>query len=370
MSLRKKAGIAAVCLVVSAGVLFGQTQTSSQPTTIIGASGPVKAGQSITVHVELDSAPNIPRGYVNVGVQGVEPDNQNGAAGESVAASPDKKSYDVEIRIPEDAPGGTWRVIRVTVSSYDGFYSKTYPVDPHLTFQVIQTSKFSLPTEARVTINPSQEALLRQAAINVQAKFEALKASLAVLSTARRGEVEVILAQNVRAADEDLTATEQRFFDLLTEPKDKDAANVFFSDLHLNYELASNVLKASMSTPGVVLASFQHGVKSKYPVVAQAVFTAFQQNELAYNLVADTKSLLFDLDVRTVPTGATVSYGRRGDAQFRDLQDLTNSVIKALPYAIWIVRFEKPGYAAAEREHDPFSFPNHVLTVELSAEKK
>jgi len=168
-----------------------------------------------------------------------------------------------------------------------------------------------------------------------------------------------------------LTATEQRFVDLITDPKDKSGANIFFADLHLSYEQAlSGINVSAHSSPHLTLASFPQKSKSQYPIVAEYVFGVFAQNELAYNLVADTKSLYFNLEVRTFPEGAKVSYGRRGDQRFEDLQDTTNSVIKSLPYARWIVRFQKPGYAIEEREHNPYTETNHVVTVELTPEKK
>jgi hypothetical protein len=104
--------------------------------------------------------------------------------------------------------------------------------------------------------------------------------------------------------------------------------------------------------------------QTRYPVLAQAVFRAFEQNELAYKIVSDSGTLVFDLDVSSSPTGATVSYRRRGD-HYRQNVNPTNTVIKELPYAIWQVRFQKQGYREEEREHDPFRDPNHFVHVEL-----
>jgi hypothetical protein len=103
---------------------------------------------------------------------------------------------------------------------------------------------------------------------------------------------------------------------------------------------------------------------SRYPLLAQPVLRAFEQNELAYTLVAETASLTFDLELRSVPAGAEISYKRRGDA-YQQNPNPTNSVLRSLPYAIWIVRLQKSGYQVEEREHDPFREPNHVVIVEL-----
>ena len=91
---------------------------------------------------------------------------------------------------------------------------------------------------------------------------------------------------------------------------------------------------------------------------------SFEQNELAYQTVADAQSLVFNLDVQSVPEGATVCYHRRNDPCHQHPNE-TNSTIPALPYAIWIVHFEKAGYRPEDREHDPFRESNHVIVVEL-----
>jgi hypothetical protein len=180
-----------------------------------------------------------------------------------------------------------------------------------------------------------------------------------------------LLRENVQEADEALKATEKEFIALLSAPSQRPAADIFFSDLDLTYQRALTELKAFSNEGGVALAvKFQRSQRSQYPVVAEAVFRAFEQNELAYNLVADTGALTFDLDVKSIPVGADVSYGRRGDSSFQHLQDETNSTIKGLPFAIWLVRFEKPGYAKQEREHNPYVEKNHVVVVELASETK
>jgi hypothetical protein len=104
--------------------------------------------------------------------------------------------------------------------------------------------------------------------------------------------------------------------------------------------------------------------RPRYPILAQAVLRALEQNELAYKIVADTGTLVFDLDVASNPAGATVSYRRRGD-RYHLNPSPTNTVVRGLPYAIWTVRFQKSGYREEEREHDPFRDPDHVVYVEL-----
>jgi hypothetical protein len=103
--------------------------------------------------------------------------------------------------------------------------------------------------------------------------------------------------------------------------------------------------------------------------VAQAALRPFEQNELAYQIVADTQSLTFDLSVNSNPAGAAVCYHRRGDPCHPN-SDPTDTVIKSLPYAIWLVQFQKVGYRTEEREHDPFREPNHVINADLQPQGK
>jgi hypothetical protein len=102
----------------------------------------------------------------------------------------------------------------------------------------------------------------------------------------------------------------------------------------------------------------------RYPPLAQGVLRVLEQNELAYSLVANKEGLTFNLEVNSVPAGATIFYWHRGDEE-RKNNNPTNSTIASLPYAIWFVRIQMPGYKVEEREHDPFREPNHVLNVEL-----
>jgi hypothetical protein len=354
-------------IFASSHLTFGQASDAVSATVTIG-SGPFRAGETVPVHVELDSAPDLPDGFVQIYFAG--PESVGLAA--NAPTEPNKKSYDIKVEIPLDAPGGQWTLSSVYVGSRDGMRHSNPKFEKQV-IEVLQDKTFSLPTEARVTISPSQTQLLRQQAVEVQNRLDTLKASLRALSEPKtNARVQTLLRQNVLDADAALTVTEQRFLDLVADSKQKAAANVFFSDLHITYQTAMALtgLKAYGYSGGVIAAAYQRGSGSAFPAVAEAVFPAFEQNRLAYTVVADKGSLTFDLEVRSSPEGASVSFGRRGDSSFEALQDPTNSTIKALPYAIWTVRFEKKDFMDVERDHNPFTDQNHVLTVELVPGKK
>jgi hypothetical protein len=100
-------------------------------------------------------------------------------------------------------------------------------------------------------------------------------------------------------------------------------------------------------------------------LIAQAVFRPFETNARAYALVADLKTLTFDLEVRSIPDGATISYSRRGDKKLTPHTSPTNSIVKGLPFAIWIFHFDKQGFKSRDIEFDPFTEPNLVMTIAL-----
>jgi len=344
---------------------FGQGTTDSVSAKVTTPRS-VLAGQTFSVHVELDSAPNVPRGYVSVNFNNEE--HQVGV-GNSVATTPDKRGYDVSVEVPVDAPGGIYTLVQIRVASADGMHWAILKFEPQ-SIEVIQPDSFSLPTAARVTINLSQKQLLQSAAIAVQRKIETLKASLAALSI-DNSRVPGLLKQNVLDADQALSMTEKEFVGLTTDSAELMNANVFFQDLHRTYELTLRQLQVTLHENSAILpVTLRSSPTPQAEALESVVLRAFEHNELAYDVVADTQSLTFDLDVRTVPEGAEVSYGRRGDSSFTPLQDKTNSVVKALPYAIWLIRFVKEGYVPVQREHNPFTDRNHVLDVELTPRKK
>lgn len=219
-----------------------------------------------------------------------------------------------------------------------------------------------------IAINPSQQQLLRKAATTLQLRVQALKAAIASYEQAnQQGEIPEILRENVRESLTALQATEGDFTRLATAQGQADQARVFFGDLRLNYSEALGILEhaAAMRMPAqFLLAAYPPPKHSSYTAVTQATLRAFDLNELAYNVVADGGSLTFSLKVTSTPSGAAVSYYRRGDAPQR-FADPTTAIIPSLTFAIWYVKLEKDGYRSETVEYDPFHSSDHVVFVEL-----
>ncbi len=120
-----------------------------------------------------------------------------------------------------------------------------------------------------------------------------------------------------------------------------------------------------MDSPHVELTGLDNSKSRGYSPLAQVVLSAYEHNELAYDSVADSGSLYFDLRVESVPPGANISYRRRGDDQYKTSSQPTDSTVDNLPRAIWVIRFQLSGWHEQEVEFDPFTEKEYVVNAKL-----
>ena len=328
---------------------------------------PVKAGENFSFTVTLDRPPNFKGAGLHYSIAGPE---GHPVINTGITLEPDQRVYKASFGIAAGAPGGTWTLTITGVS--DGLTIYPFRTPKHQTFQVIANPNLVLPTAVSIVVNPSQQQLLRKAGGSLQLRIQDLKAAIASYQEAnQQGRIPQVLRTNVDDALKALQMTEMEFKKLATAQSQSDVAQVFFGDLRLNYDEVLQNLEhssAGVSRPaGFVNAAFsgKAPAKTPYPLLAQAALRAFEANELAYNIAAESSSLTFDLRVTSNPAGAVVSYYRRGDTP-HSYADPTNMVIPSLTYAIWYVKIEKSGYKPQVREHDPFHSVDHVVNVELS----
>jgi hypothetical protein len=349
---------------VAGVILLACSIAPAQESATLSGGAIVKAGESVAFTVRLNQAPNFDGGQVMYTISGPGWSIQS-----SVATKQGETVYQFSVPIPVDASGGTYSVSKLS------FYAGTRTTDlaiNQLSFQVVPNTGLIFPTGAEVAVNPSQTQLLRTEALRLQMQVQSLKASL---TGAAGNRVPNILRQNVQAALDSLRRTETMFRELgNSNPQPAVASSqAFFEDIRISYNevltALRNQARLEVAAPLKLAALRKEPAQNRplatqYPPLAQVAFRAFEQNELAYKIVADTQSLTFDLEVGSTPPGAMVSYHRRGDP-YQHNPDPTNTVIKALPYAIWAVQFQITGYRTEEREHDPFREPNHVIHVDL-----
>ncbi len=335
---------------------------AAQESATVDVPVEVKAGEDVKLTVKLTPAPSFDGGCVNVLLAGPK-----FSIGQCIPCASGQADCQGTVRLPADAPGGTYQIQINTF--FTG--SKYLPLQAHMAFEVIGNKNLIFPRAAEVRLNPTQAQLFRTAAIHVQAQIQIFKTSLAGPNSRRT--VTDMIRHNIDQAVGSLEATQNSFRASGLSELQLEEQGVFFKDLRAAYEDVLSALdKGAPRTANnsvflrvsAVEAGRLKGEIWSYPIEAQGALRAFEQNELAYRIVAETQSLVFDLNVNSVPAGAELCFYRRGD-RCRQHADPTNTVIRSLPYALWIVRFEKQGYRSEEREHDPFREPNHVLNVEL-----
>jgi hypothetical protein len=338
---------------------------SAQESATLHGEEFVKAGETLNLVITLDKAPNFKGSQLDVHLH-----TPKGDVGYGITLEPGKTAYTLGISVPGAAPGGTWSVSDLEfISGGDARFPLPFP---KFSFYVIAGKDLTYPSAADVGVSPSQAQLLRTEAIHLQAQIQDLKGQ--ILEHRTDSKLSSLLRENIERAIQSIGATEHAFRALDSSSKPEESSQIFFDDLRTSYREVDHEVRALEiswhADDSLLLVAAPQGQSEAvhYPVVAQAVLRAFEQNELAYNTVAELQTLAFDLEVSSIPAGATVSYRRRGD-EFKQASTPTDSTIKALTFAIWIIRFEKEGFRAVEREHDPFREPNHVVTVQLSKAK-
>lgn len=344
---------------------FGAPQDSTLPSesSIAGVPEFIKAGEVLQFTIKLDRAPNFDGGSIQYSV---------GDSSTGFPVNAGQSEIHISWRIPATAPRGKWTI------HISGFFTGMGHIplkSADVSFEVIPNENLIYPSAAEIKINPSQVQLFRSASLALQQQVQSFKATLSRDLQSSPLSVHGAIEQNVEKALGALEKTQSAFRDLGVKGEQEQGERVFFDDIRLSYNAVLKAIAAESAEegpiktetrlPDLVLAVTQRNVsQSNYSIVAQAALRPFEQNELAYNLAADTESLTFDLTVKSSPEGASVCYHRRGDPCHSN-PDPTDTVLKSLPLAIWIVRFQKLGYKSEEREHDPFREPNHVITVDL-----
>lgn len=358
-----------ICITLFFNLPLSSQQTD--PGTLAVATNPsdiVKAGEKVSFTITLDRAPNFKGGALLYWI--IAPNKTTIQS--AIDLELGRRVYKLDFYVPVAASGGTWTLSELKFSP--GFGELIPLKFKPVSFQVIPNTSLIFPAAAEAKVNPSQVQLLRQEAVRVQTRIQTLKANLTKIQPQlKREQLITLLRRYLNEALDAVERTERSFNDLKGSEPELLAAKVFFEDLQTSYRQAleqlANAQAQAQNEPlfQVVTLATETQIKRDpiaYPLLAQVALRVLEQNELAYNVVANKESLTFDLEVNSIPAGATVYFWRRGDPE-RKNDKPTNSTIPSLPYAIWLVRFQAPGYRDEEREHDPFREPNHVMTVEL-----
>jgi hypothetical protein len=342
----------------------------------------VKAGQRFTIKIKVDEYPKgLAQGCVPMLAGYLHQARPNGQPNPGafnipinrVELKPDRHSYEMSGSLDPDIPSGPWQG-EVSVSAIPLDFrmhrfcrSPQNKGDVRFTFTVEPAMGLVMPTSVAVTVNPSQIQLLLAEADRLKAKAEHLRQQLNSKNMAAN---QVLLRNSVQEATTDLDKTENIYKQKGLDHLSAQAVNIFFDDIRLNYGEALKVLandsaRGAQTGPRLERVSAVVGGSSpRLNRASQAVLASILHNARAYNVVASSGLITFNLEVSSDPQGASVFYGQRGE-KYHSLYHETDWRIDNLPRAVYLIRFQKQGYVDREVTFDAINNTSSNIHVRL-----
>lgn len=179
------------------------------------------------------------------------------------------------------------------------------------------------------------------------AKAELLKQQLSSVGTAANL---ALLRNSVKQAKSDLDKTQASYKEDGIEPSSERAVNTFFDEIRFNYDKTLRALpgdSAQSHLAGPRLERVSGGAGDLSPLASSGsdvVLASFSYNVTAYLVAASSATMMINLEVVSVPKGASVSYKQRTDPNFTPFGQRTDCQIPNLFRAGYSIKFQKPGY--------------------------
>lgn len=212
-----------------------------------------------------------------------------------------------------------------------------------------------------VKLTERQREFLSSSAETVNRHEKSLKTNLARLEPkASFNELKKLLLDTLTEARREVELNQEsftyrfipaRFTRSFIEEPDLEAARMFFGEILARYDRELETIKKSG--------------QGDYAAIRDRTLQLLSINYQAYGIVTRSGDFTFNLEIASVPQGASISYKRKGDADYTSDGSQTKTILQNLGYAVWFVRAGLPGYKEQEKAHDPFRESNHILTFEL-----
>jgi hypothetical protein len=328
----------------------------------IDASKSVEAGHEYVAMVRLDEYPKDMETncIVHLNFRAKTPDSKREMDLGDIRLSPDQLSYKLSYQLDSEAPSGPWEgeaTIRALVGD-DRTACQYPPLEGNLrfSFKVEPDKNLVIPTSVVVTVNASQSELLVAEADRLRAKAAAIPRQLKPndVDANRR-----FLLGALSEAIDDLDRTEKKYKEKETNPTSSSVVDAFFGDIRISYDEARAILdKKSARVPqsGWLVEVKADMDSPSQRVAVDAVVGSIKHNAAAYDLAALTLSLTFNLDVRSQPSDAIISYKHRGE-EFKTYFNKTNTTLERLDRGQYTIRLQKLGY-----DDDCFPFDGMTST--------
>jgi hypothetical protein len=110
------------------------------------------------------------------------------------------------------------------------------------------------------------------------------------------------------------------------------------------------------------------GSPPRLTLASKAVLASLLHNAKAYDVVASTKALTFNLDVFSEPRGATISYKLTGGT-YEPLDHETDWRIENLARAVYWILLQKAGYQDKEVSFDAINSTGTSVQVHLERKR-
>lgn len=224
-----------------------------------------------------------------------------------------------------------------------------------------------IPTTVSVTIHPSQTQLLSGEADRINAKVEKMREQLKSLKPA---DSERLLFDGLRQALFDVDDTEKKFRQQATPEDSVKAIAVFFDDIRYQYSkplaLIGKTQTYRSELPHVVRASVNSS--QQLNAVSRALLASMTHTAMAYELVATSNSLFFDLKVYSDPEGAAISYRHPGE-DFEKASEPTTVLIRNLEIGVYEIRSERDGCSEQRVPYDAVANPDRSLHISLKCKR-
>jgi hypothetical protein len=350
----------------------------------IQAPTSVQAGQQYSFTVTLDEYPRDIykdcRLTLGASLKQASPRGQSiDLAGQELG--PNQLSYAFSYPLEPDIPRGPWHIELVDqaenlVSPGLGCRHPQLKGDVPHSFEIVPATGLVTPTSVAVTVNPSQVQLLLEKADLLKAKAQHLRLQLSSGDVAANQDLmRKSLQTSLQEAMTELDATEKNYKEKGMEASFTPAVNAFFDDIRFSYSealktLTENFPKVSQTGPRLAGVNAFVGERSRRSGRASdLVFGSIQHNVDAYEIVASSKYLTFDLEVYSDPRGATISYKLRGD-EYKTVEHETDWIIRNIPRAVYFVRLQMQGCKDEERRFDAITDPGTSIHVALKCPRE
>jgi hypothetical protein len=286
-----------------------------------------------------------------------------------------KQSFNITLDLPPDVQTGLW-----TLSlSRNNWEPPGHATDcpraeiggQHIFhFQVEAPLDLVKPTFAQVTVNPSQVNLLEAAADTLRARAGNLRLQLGRQSA---NDTQTLLKMNLKEAVAELDSTESLFKQAISEPLYTRSINIFFDDIRSNYLNALTVIDRatarsylSSSKPMALKVGLGDATQYSSPA-SKAVLKSILHNAKAYEVVARSRAITFNLDVFSNPKGAQISFHLNGDATETMVDHETDWRIENVTRGNIHVKLHKVGYEDREVNFDAIDSTSTSISVNLTA---